>query len=129
MDIKTMTYIGKVEKAMIVNAVKPIFKKWGVKGTFAVMDGVKICLTLKSGKIDFIGNYILTAATKPTSTLPDAQAERLRASGELSVNCYWIEHIFSGDAREFLLEVLNIIKLAPYMELAVGDHHKPYMLI
>ena len=36
---KTMAYMSQEKKAKIVAAVKPILKKYGIKGTFAVQIG------------------------------------------------------------------------------------------
>ena len=53
-----MAYMNQERKAQIVAAVKPILKKYGIKATFAVRNHSTICLNIKSGKLDFIENYI-----------------------------------------------------------------------
>ena len=51
-----MAYMNSEKKAVIASKIKPILAKYGVKGSLSVRHHSTIVLTLKSGKIDFIGN-------------------------------------------------------------------------
>ena len=62
-----MAYMSQEKKAKIVAAVKPILKKYGIKGSFAVRNHSTIVLTLKQGKIDFVENYIQTDMNSPVA--------------------------------------------------------------
>ena len=42
-----MAYVSQETKAKIVASVKPIMKKYGLKGTFSVHNHSTICLNLK----------------------------------------------------------------------------------
>ena len=78
-----MAYMSQEKKAKIVAAVKPILKKYGIKGTFAVRNHSTICLNIKEGGIDFIENYIQTDANLPYAkhfSEEDRKSTRLNSS-------------------------------------------------
>jgi len=52
-----MAYINQQEKKEIAVKVKPILKKYGLKGTLSIDNHSTLNLTIKSGQIDFKGNY------------------------------------------------------------------------
>ena len=51
-----MAYMSQERKSEIAPKVKSILKKFGIKGSLSVRHHSTLSLTLKSGKIDFIGN-------------------------------------------------------------------------
>jgi hypothetical protein len=55
-----MAYMNQERKQKIATNLKPILAKFGVKGPLSVRNHSSIVLTLKSGSIDFIENYIKT---------------------------------------------------------------------
>lgn len=55
-----MAYMNQETKAKIVAAVKPILKKYGIKASFGVRNHSTIVVNIKSGSIDFIGNFVET---------------------------------------------------------------------
>lgn len=141
-----MAYMNQEKKAKIVAAVKPILKKYGVKGTFAVRSHSTICLNIKEGKIDFIENYISTDAALPhAGKMPVDQVAYVRKNQTLDINPYWFQEHFSGDAKKFLMEVFNGMKSAGwydksdaqtdyfdtayYVDVNVGQWDKPYVLV
>lgn len=141
-----MAYMNQDKKAKIVAAVKPILKKYGVKGTFAVRSHSTICLNIKEGKIDFIENYISTDAALPhAGKMPADQVAYVRKNQTLDINPYWFQEHFSGDAKKFLMEVFNGMKSAGwydksdaqtdyfdtayYVDVNVGQWDKPYVLV
>lgn len=138
-----MAYMNQDKKAKIVAAVKPIMKKFGIKGTFAVRNHSTIVLNIKSGKIDFIENYIKTDKEKPYAKyMSDEQVAYIRKNKTLDVNPYWFQDHFSGDAKKFLSEVLPAMKAADwydrsdaqvdyfdtayYVDVNIGSWNKPY---
>ena len=48
-----MAYMNSEKKAIIASNLKPVLKKFGVKGSLSVDHHSSIVLTLKSGKIEF----------------------------------------------------------------------------
>ena len=124
------------KKATIAELVKPILKKYGIKGSLSVSNHSSICLNIKSGPIDIIGNYNATVAEHPDNYHV--------AKDYLQVNVYWIQDHFTGVAREFLSEAVTALKgagyynnsdamtdyfdVAYYFEINVGRWNKPYEL-
>ena len=140
-----MAYMNQDKKAKIVAAVKPILKKYGIKGTFAVRNHSTICLNIKSGSIDFIENYIKTDADLPYGKHMSAdQVAYIRKNKSLDVNPYWFHEHFSGDAKKFLSEVMPAMKAADwydesdaqtdyfntayYVDVNIGSWKNPYEL-
>ena len=141
-----MAYMNQEKKAAIVAAVKPILKKYGVKGTFAVRNHSTICLNVKEGKIDFIENYIQTDIDKVVANKMSAdQVAYIRKNKTLDVNPYWFQEHFSGKAKAFLTEVFTGMKSAGwydrsdaqvdyfdtayYVDVNIGSWKKPYEVV
>ena len=132
-----MAYMNQEKKAAIVAAVKPILKKYGIKGTFAVRSHMTICLNIKSGKIDFIKNFNETVQAQPGGFRNGSAADKY-----IDVNPYWYQDHFSGVAKKFLSEVFPAMKAAGwydnsdaqtdyfdtayYVDVNVGSWNKPY---
>jgi hypothetical protein len=118
-----MAYMNQEKKAIIAAAMKPVLKKYNMKGSLSVRSHLSICLTVKSGSIDF----------------------DLKDKGYgYQVNTYWIKDHWTGKAQAFLLEALNAMKSAGYynntdasidyfdtayyMDINIGKWNKPYIL-
>ena len=140
-----MAYMSQETKKKIVAAVKPILKKYGIKGTFAVRNHSTIVLNVKSGKLDFIENYIATDAALPhAGKMSQDQIDYIRKNKSLDVNPYWFQEHFSGKAKQFLTEVFNGMKSANwydntdaqidyfdtayYVDVNIGSWKNPYEL-
>lgn len=138
-----MAYMSQEKKAKIVAAVKPILKKYGVKGTFSVHNHSTITLKVKSGKIDFIENFIVTdSKVLHGKKMAQDQIDYIRKNQYLDVNPYWFQEHFSGKAKAFLTEVLTGMKSAGwydnsdaqvdyfdtayYVGVVIGSWKKPY---
>ena len=141
-----MAYMNQEKKAAIVAAVKPILKKYGIKGTFRVRNHSTICLSIKEGKIDFIENYLATDAALPhAAKFSQDQIDYIRKNQSLDVNPYWFQEHFSGKAKAFLAEVFTGMKAAGwydrsdamtdyfdtayYYHINIGKWNKPYELV
>lgn len=137
--------MNQEKKAKIVAAVKPVLKKYGVKGTFSVRNHSTICLNIKEGKIDFIENFIETDKQKPYSKyMSDDQVAYIRKNKTIDVNPYWFQEHFSGKAKTFLTEVFDNMKAAGwydnsdvqtdyfdtayYVDVNIGNWNKPYVV-
>ena len=138
-----MAYMNQETKAKIVAAVKPILKKYGIKASFGVRHHSNIVVTIKSGPIDFIGNW-----TEIQKTKPDQGGQRIEwvtKDHYLPVNQYWLDHQFTGKALECLEEIFKAIKTggnwfdksdiqtdyfhtAFYIDVQVGKWDQPYIV-
>jgi hypothetical protein len=115
-----MAYMNQEKKARIATKIKPLLKRYGLKGSLAVRNHSTIVLNLKSGKIDFGGDRI-------------------------QVNTYWAHEHYEGTAKEFLVQAIKALKSADwydesdaqvdyfntayYVDINVGQWNKPYELV
>ena len=103
-----MAYISQSEKAELAPAIKAILKKFGMKGTIAIRHHSTLVVNLQSGAIDF-------------------------GCDSREVNEYWIRENYTGDACEFLLELLAAMRGANWFDKsdAMTDyfHTKHYTTI
>ena len=115
-----MAYMNREKKAKIAAKIKPLLKRYGLKGSLAVRNHSTIVLNLKSGKIDFGGDRI-------------------------QVNTYWAHEHYTGVAKEFLVQAIKELKSADwydesdaqvdyfntayYVDINVGQWNKPYELV
>ena len=135
-----MAYMNQEKKATISAQVKPIFKKYGIKGSLAVRHHSTIVVNIKSGPLDFIGNYnALQIARRDIGR--DAH---IITQEYLDVNPYWYQEHFSGVCKEFFEELFAAVKgagwynnsdamidyfdTAYYFDVNVGRWNKPYEL-
>ena len=117
-----MAYMSQERKTQIAPKVKEILKKYGVKGSLSVQNHSGLCLTLKSGKIDFV-------------------KECLQEEFFYQVNTYYTDNHYEGTAREFFREVLTAMNAGNwdnsepqydyfdkgwYVYINVGKWNKPY---
>lgn len=116
-----MAYVTNEIKSKVLAALKPVFKKYGIKATVSKGSYAStISVNISAGDIDFGKTY-------------------------QQVNIYWIDDHYQGVARDFLNEVLHTIKKAGdwydrsdvytdyfdtafYININVGRWDKPYKL-
>jgi hypothetical protein len=133
-----MAYVSQELKSKLSPAIKAVCKKYGVKASIAVRSHMTLCLNIKSGAIDFIGNsnrvcgadfYQVARGFKPNTT------------GYDQVNPYHFQNHYDGDARAFLTEVLAVMNdgnwdksdiqsdyfnVGWYVDVNIGTWNKPY---
>lgn len=126
-----MAYMNQEKKAQVSALLKPILKKYGVKGSLSVRNHMTLVLTITQGSIDFIGNFNRTV---------DKTVEN-----NIDVNPYWFHDHFSGKAKQCLTEVFRAMKgadwydrsdamtdyfdTAYYVDVNIGKWNKPYTLV
>jgi hypothetical protein len=138
-----MAYFNQERKSERAPAIKAILKKYGIKGSLAVRNHSTFVLNVKSGKIDFIENYIGTNGSKHYNMMSQDQIEYIRNNKSLDVNPYWYKDHFSGKAKEFLSEILtemnkgnhdnsdiqtDYFDVGWYVDVNIGSWNKPYTL-
>ena len=115
-----MAYVNNETKQKIQAALKPVFKKYGIKSTVAKGSyNSSLVVNVSAGDIDFGTDY-------------------------QQVNIYWIDDNHTGKAKDFLNEVLREIKRAGewydesdsqidyfntafYISINIGRWDKPYV--
>jgi hypothetical protein len=124
-----MAYMSQEHKKEIAAVVKPILKKYKLKGSLSVQNHSTICLKIRSGAIDFFGSLV-----EPTDR------------DHMSVNHYWFkDHFKDGVAKDALKELIDALHgprffdesdamtdyfhCSHYIDLDIGVYNKPYELI
>jgi hypothetical protein len=139
-----MAYMNQEKKAKIATVLKPILKKYGIKGSLSVRNHSSIVLTLKSGSVDFIENFIQTDSIGHGRKMDQSQIDYIRKTNYLDVNPYWFQEHFSGVAKEFLSEAMVALKSADwydksdiqsdyfntayYVDINIGKWNTPYIV-
>lgn len=134
-----MAYMDQARKKVIAEAVKPILKKYGVKGTLAVRNHSCVVLKITSGAVDFIGDM-----TEHNYNGTPRDKDELRSRYHLTVNPFWYAEHFTGTAKLFLDELIPALKSANwydrsdistdyfdtayYYDVNVGSWSHPYTL-
>lgn len=131
-----MAYMSQERKAQISPVVKAILEKYNVKGSLSVRNHMTLCLTIKSGPIDFIENYL--------ATVRSTSDDYVRKSGSLQVNTYWVQDHFTDDAKACLTELVaamnggnwnesdiqsDYFNVGWYVDVSIGTWNKPYILV
>lgn len=137
-----MAYMNQTMKKKIAENLKPILKKYGVKGSLRVRNHMAICLTLRSGKLDFIGD--MNHDRRDLLNPHKVDYEKLRENYSFSVNPYWCHEHYTGKSKKFLAEAIKALKSADwydrseiqidhfdtayYYDIDIGEWNKPYTL-
>ena len=131
-----MAYMSQEKKATIAPKVKDICKKYGVKASLSVQNHSSLVLTIKSGKIDFIKNYLDVQASKNYNHSPCPKPDNMQ------VNPYCYKEQFSGEALEFMLEIFTVMNsgnhdnsdlmtdyfdVGWYVDVNIGKWDSPYI--
>lgn len=114
-----MAYMNQETKAAKAPHIKAILKKYGMKGSLAVRNHSTLVLNLKSGRLDFGGDYI-------------------------QVNVYHTDSHYQGRVKKFLREVLDVMNEGNYdnsqpevdyfdkgfyVSISVGKWDRPYVRV
>jgi hypothetical protein len=139
-----MAYMSQERKQQRAPIIKAILKKYGVKGSLSVRNHSTLVLNIKSGKIDFIENFIQTDGIGHGRKMDQSQIDYIRKNKSLDVNPYWYQEHYTGDAKDFLKEVLDAMygddyfdesdaqvdyfHCSHYVDVNIGRWNKPYTL-
>lgn len=140
-----MAYMSQEKKAKLAPTIKAVMKKYGVKGSISVHNHSSLVVTVKSGPIDFIENYIETDINRYAKPdMSTQQVEYLRKNRNLDVNPYWYKEHFSGKAKAFLSELIpamndgnhdnsdiqtDYFDVGWYISVNIGKWDKPYEVV
>ena len=136
-----MAYMSQEKKAKIAPVVKAICAKYGIKGSLKVRNHSTLCLTIKQGPIDFIGNSNRVCGNDHYQV---SRGFRPNTQGYSDVNPYWFRDHYDGEALDFLSEVLTAMNAGNhdrsdiqtdyfdvgwYVDVNIGKWNKPYQLV
>tara|TARA_B100001778_G_scaffold272430_1_gene234649 strand:- start:1093 stop:1467 length:375 start_codon:yes stop_codon:yes gene_type:complete len=123
-----MAYVSQKDKAELAPSIKAVLKKYKMKASIAVRHHSTLVVNIKSGAIDFSGNYT-------------------HGDQYIQVNEYWIDDHYANNtvAKNFLNELLAAMKgpkyfnnddaqsdyfsRSHYTDINVGNWNKPYELV
>lgn len=117
-----MAYMNQEKKAKIAAKMKPVLKKYGLKGSLSVHNHSSITLTIKSGSIDFGGSHV---QVNPY-WLDDHYKDRpvaLKALKEIKQALLAADYYDNSDAQ------VDYFDTAYYYNINVGRWNKPYELV
>lgn len=139
-----MAYMSQEKKAKIAPQIKALLKKYNLKGSLRVRNHSTIVLTISTGEIDFIENFIETE-TNPYGRMNESAVEFLRKGQCIDTNPYWYHEHFSGVAKECLEELFSALYSADwydnsdamtdyfdtayYVDIQIGKWNKPYKVL
>ena len=132
-----MAYVSQEMKKALTPAIKAVLKKHRVKASISVNNHSTLCVNIKEGAIDFIGeqnkNNMETCRRRGT---PFHESD-----GYIQVNEYYPETY--GDGADFLVELVDAMKgpdyfndddamtdyfsRSHYTSINVGKLNKPYV--
>lgn len=131
-----MAYMSQERKAAIAPVVKKILGRYGLKGSLRVRNHMTLCLTIRSGSIDFIANHVETMGRDHTDYFAWG-ADR----GNIDVNVYHYRNQFDGRARDALAELITAMNqgnwnrseiqydyhdVGWYVDVEIGRWNRPY---
>ena len=134
-----MAYMSQERKAEIAPVVKAICKKYDIKASLAIRNHSTLVLNIKQGPIDFIDNFNKTVEARPGGFRTGRQAEK-----SIQVNTYWYHEHFSGQAKQFLEEVIQAMNAGNhdrsdiqtdyfdvgwYVDVNIGKWNQPYAIV
>jgi hypothetical protein len=135
-----MAYVSQSLKKTLAPAIKAVCKRYGVKATLSVQNHSTLCLNIKSGKIDFIGNANEVCGNDHYQV---SRGFTPNKSGYDNVNVYHYKNHYSGVALKFLSEVIPLMNYGNhdnsdimtdhfdvgwYVDVNIGRWDQPYIL-
>ena len=129
-----MAYVSQEMKAKLAPTIKAICKKYNVKASLAVRNHSTLVLNIKSGVIDFIGNF---------NQVTGGDSYGNPRTQNLDINPYWFHDHFDGAAKDFLTEIFTAMNegnwdksdiqtdyfnVGWYVDVNIGSWNKPYIV-
>ena len=134
-----MAYMSQEKKAVIKANLEKVLKPLGFKFGLRVRNHMSIALTIKSGPVDFLGDYVTVEKSKGQQP-----SEYVTKSGYMSVNQYWYQDHFSPEVAAVIKKTIDALKSADYydrsdsmtdyfdtayyMDFDIGSWDKPYQV-
>ena len=123
-----MAYMSQEKKKEINAKLKPVLKRWGMKGSLSVRHHSTLVLTLREGRLD------------PKSEI-NAENWTREPGDYLDINVYHYQRHYVGNTLRFLNEILPILNdgnwdksdimtdyfnVGWYVDVTFGRWDKPY---
>ena len=136
-----MAYMSQQKKAELAPAIKAVLKKYKLKGTIGVRNHSTLVCNISAGPLDFIGNMLEVARSKPGSHYYNNQTQ---VPKNLDINTHWIDEHYTGTVCKCLEELkaamdngnhdrsdiqTDYFDVGWYIDINIGQWNKPYQLI
>jgi len=136
-----MAYMSQERKKEIAEQLKKVLAGTGIKYTLGVDNHSTLQMKIKSGPVDFIGNY---NEVKIADHVELRNPHWKPAEGNIDVNVYWYKDHFSGVAKDILEKIIKTMNAGNhdnsdsqsdyfdvgwYVSVSVGLWNKPYNLV
>lgn len=141
-----MAYMNQEKKKQLAPAIKAVFKKYGVKGTISVGNHSTLVVTVREGKLDFIGSSEKYNQQQSNDWF---NLEKVSRNNYLQVNHYYAEdrarEVGEDTIADFYRDLLEAMRgadwfdksdiqtdyfhTAYYTEINIGRWNKPYKLV
>ena len=133
-----MAYMNQEKKAKIKAELDTVLKGTGIKYSLGVRNHSTIVLNIKSGPVDFIGNY---NSSDRNAALHRSGQIKL-ANQYIDVNPYWFKDHFTGEVKELLIKVFAALNngnhdnsdsqsdyfdVGWYVDVNIGKWDSPYI--
>lgn len=133
-----MAFVNQETKKTLAPEIKKVLKKYGMKGSISVRNHMALCVTLRSGNLDLIGQ----ANRDNWETSQKTGDPFFEVKGYYQANPY---NVKSGDEKieTFFRELISAMKgdiwfdesdiridyfhTAYYLDIDVGKYDKPYV--
>jgi len=127
-----MAYMNQEKKQKISSKLKPVLKKYGLKGSLSVRNHMTLVLNVTAGSIDFVSN------------MNRVVGRQTFASDSIQVNQYWYHEHFDGVAKKALREIIDAMNtdnhdrsdirsdyfdVGHYIDVNIGKWNKPYQVL
>lgn len=135
-----MAYMNQEKKALIKTELDKVLKPAGVKYSLGVRHHSTIVLNIKSGPVDFIGNY--NSVMTPEHLHYNPHREPV-TKDYIDVNTHWYKEHFTGEVLELLAKIVTALNLnnhdnsdimtdyfdvGHYVDVNIGRYDQPYLL-
>lgn len=134
-----MAYIDQATKKALSPAVKAVLDKYKLKGSLSINNHSSLVLTIKSGVLDFFGNYNAQMSER------NARPSECVRQDNMEINTCWINDYYTDKVQECLLDLTAAMKtkdwhnktdittdyfdISYYVNIYVGRWDKPYIKV
>lgn len=130
-----MAYMSQERKKALAPKIKAVLKKYGMKGTISVRNNSSLQVSIKSGKLDMLGNFNATVSTHNNAH---------RAVDYIDVNPYHYKTHFTGQPLAFVTELMSAMNegnwdksdimtdyfnVGWYVGVYIGRYDEPYVMV
>lgn len=137
-----MAYMSQENKKNIAAELKKVLKGSGLKYTLGVHNNSTLVINIKSGPVDFLGNYnkVMLEEKFILNQNPHWQP----CKDYMQVNDFWYHEHFTGKALDLMKKIIKTMNIGNwdksdiqsdyfnvgwYLSVNIGKWNKPYVVV